>query len=151
MSDTAAGAKQSLAARARDLLFHRHLETGRLSIAVGIGVFIGLTPFYGFHTLLAIALAWALGLNVTAMVLATNISNPLLAPFLIAGSVWIGDSIGSPGTAADASLWDFAHPRFYVSWLRGGLILGAFLGILCGLTTYAAASRIRRRHRAPDV
>ena len=135
-------------ARLREILFHHHVEPGRLACAVALGIFIGMTPFYGFQMLLAVALAGLLRLNITAAVLATQISNPLFAPFIVAASVWLGDRMGAPSVPADGSWWDMRHPRFYESWLRGGLVLGVTAGVLCGFITWAIASRVRRRHRA---
>ena len=134
--------------RLKEVLFHQHVDPGRLAIAVGLGVFVGLTPFYGFQAIIAAALAGLLRLNITAAILATQISNPLFAPFLITASAWIGSRLGAPSLPGDGTWWDPRHPRFYESWLRGGLILGVFAGTLCGLITWAIAARVRRRHRA---
>ena len=133
-------------ARLRETLLHHHVEPGRLAAGVALGVFIGMTPFYGLQTILAIALAGLLRLNITAVVLATQISNPAFAPFIIAASVWLGDKLGGPPMPVDGSWWDLRHPRFYESWLRGGLVLGATAGAFCGLVTWLVATRLRRRH-----
>src|SRR5262249_11421477 len=63
-------------AHLREILLHHHVEPARLAAAVALGVFIGLTPFYGLQTVLAIVLAGLLRLNITAAVVATQISNP---------------------------------------------------------------------------
>ncbi len=55
-------------------------DNTELSAAVAIGIFIGITPLYGLHALLAIYLARRLHLNIPAAVLGTQISMPLLAP-----------------------------------------------------------------------
>lgn len=133
-------------ARLRQTLFHHHVEPGRLAFAVALGVFIGMTPFYGLQTIVAIALAGLLRLNLTAAVLGTQISNPLFAPFVIAASVWVGDKLGAPAVPLDGSWWDARHPRFYESWLRGGLVLGLTAGLVCGSITWLVATTLRRRH-----
>jgi len=131
-------------ARLRYFLFQQKTGTMNLSIAVAIGVFIGVTPFYGLHTVLAIALAWAFRLNIGVTILATQIGNPLFAPFLIAGSAWLGRAMGVGGPLG-GSWYDPTHARFYTSWLWGGLTLGLALGALCGVITFTALSRSRRR------
>ena len=56
---------------------------GREATAVGLGVFIGCLPFYGFHLLLCWVTGWLFGLNRLKIYLAANISNPLIAPLLV--------------------------------------------------------------------
>ena len=50
---------------------------GRDAAALGVGVLIGCSPFYGFHLLLVWSVGWLLRLNRLKMYLAANISNPL--------------------------------------------------------------------------
>lgn len=139
----------------RDLVRHlrtEHTTSARLSLAVGVGLFVGTLPFYGFHLLICVALSWLLGLNKATTYLAANISNPFLAPFLILGSVQIGErllhsrflplgveDLGRAGAAG-----------FFGAWLVGGIVLGAGLGALGGIVTYAATTGRRRRACAED-
>src|SRR2546423_2476288 len=62
----------------------------RETAAVALGVFIGCLPVYGFHLLLCWAAGVLLGLNRLKMYLAANISNPLVAPWLIFAEVQTG-------------------------------------------------------------
>ncbi len=155
-------------AELREILLRRHVTAGRLGLAVGAGVFIGLTPFFGFHLLMALAAAWVFRLNVTATVLATQVTNPLFAPAVIAASAWVGSLLGGmadapagaaaggvlagagpAGAAAPAAAWyDPTRPGFYAAWLRGGLVLGGALGLLAGVATWGAAAWARRRRGA---
>jgi SAM-dependent methyltransferase len=57
---------------------------------LGLGVFIGCLPFYGFHLLLVMAAGWLFRLNRLRMYVAANISNPLMAPPLIFAEVQLG-------------------------------------------------------------
>src|SRR5688500_2871913 len=58
-------------------------RTARGAFAVGVGAFIGCTPFFGFH----LGLVWLVGrvlrLHRLKMYLAANISNPVTAPALL--------------------------------------------------------------------
>ena len=64
---------------------------GRDAVAVGLGVFIGCLPFYGFHLLICVAAASSLlRLNRLKMYVAANISNPLMAPLLILSELQAG-------------------------------------------------------------
>ena len=136
---------QTTLAQLRDILFKRHTGTGELAVAVGLGVCIGLTPFYGFQTLLAMGAAGLLGLNIAVTVLATQISNPLMIPFIVAASAWLGRVMrGGP----DAAAWyDPTRPMFFGDWLRGGLALALGAGLLSGGITWVVLQLARRRVR----
>lgn len=56
---------------------------GRDAAALGLGFFIGCTPFYGLHLLIVLAAGALLRLNRLKMYLAANISNPFFAPVLV--------------------------------------------------------------------
>ncbi|HKY31562.1 MAG TPA: DUF2062 domain-containing protein [Candidatus Polarisedimenticolia bacterium] len=132
-------------ARAWRLIAHQHTDPWKLAVAVGVGVFVGLTPFYFLHSLLAAGLAWALRLNIAVAVLGTQVANPFFAPGLIVASVWVGNALGGP--QGGASSWSPADPAFWASWLRGGLVLGTLMGTGLGLLTYAGILLARSRRR----
>ena len=72
-----------IAVRLRRVFYGLRTEgTGpaREAAAIGVGVFIGCLPFYGFHLLLCWMVGSLAGLNRLKMYLAANISNPLMAP-----------------------------------------------------------------------
>ncbi|MBE3087763.1 MAG: DUF2062 domain-containing protein [Chloroflexi bacterium] len=50
-------------------LLHVHDSPRRTAAAFALGVFIGFSPFLGLHTLLALALAFLLGLNRVAVII----------------------------------------------------------------------------------
>src|SRR5471032_1046202 len=62
----------------------------RETAAVGLGVFIGCLPLYGLHLLICWAAGSVLRLNRLKVYLAANISNPLVAPWLIFSEVQAG-------------------------------------------------------------
>jgi len=134
-------------ARLRTVLFRQHTGTGRLAVAVGTGVFIGLTPFYGFHALLGLAASYLLRLNIAVTVLATQVANPLLAPVLIYASAWLGSLMA--GGDASSRWYDPRGPEFYAAWLRGGLLLGLLLGGIAAGITWATLRAVRGEGRSP--
>jgi uncharacterized protein (DUF2062 family) len=70
----------------------RRLPDPAHKIARGIacGVFVCFTPFYGLHFLMSAGLAWAIGGNVLAALLATFFGNPLTFPLIATVSVEVG-------------------------------------------------------------
>jgi uncharacterized protein (DUF2062 family) len=53
-------------------------------------VFIGLSPFWGFQTLLVISLSVLFKLNKVLAFVASNVSLPPFIPFIIAASLFLG-------------------------------------------------------------
>ncbi len=104
----------------------------QLAAGVGVGVMIGCTPFFGLHTLIVAGVCFLLRLNGLAMLLGSQISIPPLAPFVILGSIYVGNQW------LNVKLMDGLVPHFY-QWLTGSLVVGAGLGIVAAVITYIAA------------
>jgi hypothetical protein len=62
----------------------------RASLSLGIGVLVGLSPFYGIHTIIILALAFLLRLNRPLALIASGITLLPFVPFWIAGGIFIG-------------------------------------------------------------
>jgi uncharacterized protein (DUF2062 family)/trans-aconitate methyltransferase len=112
---------------------------GREAAALGLGVFIGCTPFYGFHLLLCWVAGWALRLNRLKLYLASNISNPLFSPFLLFAELQTGAWVRrhdlhdlTIAAIRSTSPWTFG-----ADLLAGSLVLGAVLGLAVAGATLA--------------
>lgn len=64
-----------------------------IAIGVAAGVFAAFNPFLGVHTLIAVALAWALSGNMIAAAISTWFGNPATYPFIWAGTWKLGNLI----------------------------------------------------------
>lgn len=62
----------------------------RLAVAVAMGAFIGCLPIYGLHLAIILVLSLRLRLDGALAYLAANISNPFVAPFIVAAQVHVG-------------------------------------------------------------
>ena len=85
--------QEGLAARLRRAFYDLRTEyagAGREAAAIGAGVFIGCTPFFGFHLLICWAVGSVFRLNRLQVYLAANVSNPVFAPFLIFAELQTG-------------------------------------------------------------
>lgn len=118
----------------------------RESLALGVGVFIGCTPFYGFHLLLCWVVGWMAGLNRLKLYLAANISNPLFSPILILSELQTGAWVRRAALhdLTLASLRQTDPWTFAADLLVGSTVIGGVLGTGIGLATYATGG-IRRR------
>lgn len=81
-----------------------HLDDAPWKIALGLalGVFIGCTPLYGLHTLLALLVAFALRLNKVATVTGAWLNLPWFAPFVYGISLKVGEFVLSGGQGLEA-------------------------------------------------
>jgi uncharacterized protein (DUF2062 family) len=123
-------------------LFSEHTQTpGRLAVAVGVGLFCGIAPIWGFQMIAAVALAHKFRLNKAVAVTASHVSFPLAAPFILAAGLALGHFLRTGG-------WiDFRPeavakqiPVYFAEWFFGSLVLA----ILAGGTGTLAAFLVAR-------
>lgn len=117
-------------------------DLGRLEMAasLGIGVWIGSLPWFGFHTALVLYLAWRLHFHPAPMLLGSQVSMPPIGLGLVALSVGAGYAM-LYGRWPDLAEFD---PRtatlsvageFVAAWTLGGLVVGFALGMLVFVLT----------------
>lgn len=63
----------------------------RIARGVAVGLFVSFTPFFGFHLLISAGVAWLIGGNIVAALLATLVGNPITFPFMMAAAVGTGN------------------------------------------------------------
>jgi len=69
----------------------------KISRGIAAGVFACFTPFFGFHFMISAVIAWAIGGNVLAALLATFFGNPITFPIIAAIAMEVGTFLlGSP-------------------------------------------------------
>jgi uncharacterized protein (DUF2062 family)/2-polyprenyl-3-methyl-5-hydroxy-6-metoxy-1,4-benzoquinol methylase len=121
-----------------DLLVREHTSSGRLGVAVGVGVLLGCSPFLGFQTLLGLAAGHLFRLNRLAILFGLQISVPPLTPLVLFATAQTGALLlhghwlplrlaafqGKPTTAILASL--------FLDMLVGGALVGGVLAIVLG-------------------
>lgn len=121
-------------------LWNSHTSPRKLALALAIGVFLGASPLWGLHTLLALSLCFLVGLNKPATLFGTLVSNPLFAPFLIFLSLETGSWL-LYGRAAHLSLPDikvhFRSPQwqdilneYLLPYCIGSVIVGLVLAFI---------------------
>jgi uncharacterized protein (DUF2062 family)/2-polyprenyl-3-methyl-5-hydroxy-6-metoxy-1,4-benzoquinol methylase len=112
----------------------------REACAIGVGLFIGCLPFYGFHLLLCWIVGRLLRLNRLKVYLAANVSNPIVAPLLVfvelQTGAWLrtGEFLAlTLETARTITPWQFgAH------LMVGSVAVGGLLAVIGGVATYLA-------------
>ncbi|MCC7374798.1 MAG: DUF2062 domain-containing protein [Verrucomicrobiales bacterium] len=116
-------------------LLSEHTDTsGRVGAAVGVGLFFGIAPIWGFQMMAAAAAAHRMRLNKAIAVAASNISFPLAAPFILAAGLVLGHWVCTGG-------WiDFSPSavrqqitQYAAEWVLGSFLLATIVGVLGGL------------------
>ena len=93
----------------------------RSSLSLAVGVLVGLSPFYGIHTIIVLALAFMLRLNRPLALIASGITLPPFVPFWIAGGIFIGKlvvPVEAAGRIVDLSINLMAADRFWSAAAR---------------------------------
>jgi uncharacterized protein (DUF2062 family)/SAM-dependent methyltransferase len=148
--DTSSGPRPSAsggaARHARRLVYTIRTEgagPGRDAVAIGLGVFVGCLPVYGFHLALCWGLGWLLRLNRLKMYLAANISNPFVAPFLLLAELQVGawSRRGDLHALTLASIRETDPWLFGSDLLVGSAIVGGLLGSVAGISTWLMTRR----------
>ena len=113
--------------------------SGREAAAIGMGVFLGCLPFYGFHLLMCWAFGAVFRLNRLKMYLAANISNPFVAPWLIFAELQAGAWLrhGSFQALSPQAIGTAGVGVVGLDLLAGSLVVGSVLAVLAGGATYA--------------
>ncbi len=115
----------------------------RETAAIACGVFIGCQPFYGFHLLICWLVGWAFGLNRLKLYLAANISNPLVAPFLLFSELQCGSLLrrGTFHAPTVEGIRAAGAAVLGVDLLLGSVVIGAALAGLAAWGTYATIGK----------
>lgn len=115
------------------------------SLAIALGIFIGIVPLWGYQIISVIALSHLLKLNKVLAVLASNISMPPMFPFIIYFSYKIGGVLlGNVHNANFNSInWEFAKQNFY-QYAVGSLFFATIAAVSTGLLAFVLLSIFRK-------
>jgi uncharacterized protein (DUF2062 family) len=128
------------------LMLAEHSSPARLAAAVFIGILIGVSPFYGFHVVGALAVAWAFKLNKLVVWLGTNVSIPPISAIFAFTSAQVG-SLLLTGHTTPLSWEEFKAVGLgdaLIYWLVGFPLVGCVFGGLVAGLLYVVASRRAR-------
>lgn len=108
------------------------------SAAIALGIFIGMSPFWGFQTVLLFTFAALLRLNKVIAYLSSNVSFPPFIPFIIYGSLKMGSYFVPNETSLvlDSSLTLDDIQQNATQYIVGSLILATVSSLTVGLSSY---------------
>jgi glycosyltransferase involved in cell wall biosynthesis len=106
--------------------------------AIALGIFIGMSPFWGLQTVLLLFFATILRLNKVIAYLSSNVSFPPFIPFIIYGSLKMGSYFVSNESTLvlDSSLTLDDIQKNATQYIVGSLILASVSAITVGLLSY---------------
>ena len=124
---------------------HAHAP-GRLAVAVGLGLFCGIAPIWGYQMMAAAALAHWLRLNKAIALIASNISIPPIAPFILWGGLAVGHWLFTGhGLEFSAKTMTMARALEYAwQWFVGSFALAALVAVVGIALSYVVARLVRR-------
>jgi uncharacterized protein (DUF2062 family) len=124
---------------------------------MALGLFIGMSPFFGLHVITALALAALLKWSKITALIGVNITNALTAPLIYPLNYWVGTRLaGTSGQVRWPAAFDFGEllallkqsPLIVLDLVIGGIALGLPLALLGYGFTRKAITVYRQRRPA---
>lgn len=114
--------------------------------SVALGVWVGLSPFWGFHTVGVLFLASFFKLNKALSYMSTHVSFPPFIPFIILVSMILGSPFSGGSIHFGEETLDFDFIKTHLmQYVVGSLILSSVCSMLLGFLTYAFLQKFGRR------
>lgn len=132
-------------------LLQESVTPPKFSACIGVGVFCGIFPVWGFQTALALLLAQRLSLSRTLTVLASNISIPVFMPFILYFSVLTGHFIFTAELDFNLSLDDVPASwatTFAKEYLVGSAVFALIAGIAASFLALAISTLMMNTNRS---
>jgi len=112
------------------------------ALSIALGVFVGISPFWGFHTLIVLFMAIVLKLNKAIAFAFSNISLPPFIPFIVYISYKIGQFF--IGNDYDYSMEEFSE-NFEIyknleTYIIGSLLFATSMSIILGSLSFVIFS-----------
>jgi len=138
---------QRLRVVCREAIAHNCQRPGRFAVCVGLGVFFGIVPIWGFQMLAAAATAHLLGLSKPLVLAASHVSSPLTLPLVLYASLIIGHLLLHGQVSGLPNLRQL-NPAVLLhsvgEYLVGSTVLAIAAGMAALVISFAAAATIKR-------
>lgn len=107
------------------------------ALSVALGVFIGVSPLWGFHTVLVLFLAVVLKLNKVIAFAFSNVSLPPFIPFIVFMSLKVGSFVlGEPQPSFTNIGENFEMIKSLKTYIVGSFTLAIISAITIGILGY---------------
>jgi uncharacterized protein (DUF2062 family) len=134
----------------------------QVAMGFALGIFVGMTPFLGFHTVIAVMMASLIKWSKLAAGIGVFITNPFTAPFIYPLTYRLGVSVtGFSNPSLLRKLFESGgliellkdSPMIIVDLIVGGVVIGlplaviAYLAVLHIVTQARARMKLRKERR----
>lgn len=116
------------------------------ALSIALGVFIGISPFWGFQTVLALFLATVFKLNKAITFTFSNVSIPPMIPFVVAGSLWTGSLFYDSGAPLfpELPITIDKLQSHLAQYLIGSLTLATLSAVISGFLAYGLLGAFKK-------
>ena len=118
----------------------------QLAASIGLGIFFGIAPLWGYQMIAAGVTAHFTRLNKAVAILSSNISIPPMIPFILYGSYWTGAQVlrrAMPLSLSDITLERAAADMF--QYVVGSFVMAAVCAVAAAAVSYACSSSVNAR------
>jgi uncharacterized protein (DUF2062 family) len=134
-------------------VLHLRGSPQRTALAFAIGVFIGFSPAYGLHTVMVFFFAWALRLNLLALMAGAFLNNPWTVVPILGATYWVGALLLGRSENPSFNWQDLSFSAIYeqvmpyaVPFFLGGFALSLLGAALAYPLAYYFVSKYRQSH-----
>ena len=134
-------------------VLHLQESPQRTALAFAIGVFIGFSPAYGLHTVMVFFCAWALRLNLLALMAGAFLNNPWTLVPILGATYWVGALLLGRSDNPSFNWQDMSFSAIYeqvmpyaVPFFLGGFVLSVLGAALAYPLAYYFLSKYRQSH-----
>ena len=132
-----------------DLLGNKD-SSQKKALSIALGVFIGLSPFWGFHTIIVIFLAILLKLNKAIAFAFSNVSLPPFIPFVLYASSKMGQFVLGMeySYTMEEMTENFEVLKHLKTYIVGSFSLAIISAIILGILGYLLLSVFSKKQLA---
>jgi hypothetical protein len=134
-------------------VLHLQESPQRTALAFAIGVFIGFSPAYGLHTVMVLFCAWALRLNLLALMVGAFLNNPWTVVPILGATYWVGALLLGRSDNPTFDWNDVSFGAIYeqvmpyaIPFFLGGCVLSLLGAAVAYPLAYYFVARYRQSH-----
>ena len=137
--------KENIKRFIRDHITHSKESNLKITFSVGIGIFFGIVPLWGWQMISAGLTAHLLRLNKVIAVAVSNISIPPMIPFILYGSMAMGGlALKRPTLLPLSSISIESISGCMFQYIVGSIILAVVASVVFGTITFVMLNFFRR-------